>query len=142
MNAATVVLTSVAGGLLIGVLAAAAAALAASPVFAVLAFARGPQAALSALKGLLALVGWPTAAFAGLQLTHLLAVAATSRLARRWVAALTLCGAGAGVSLSGRPVWAGSVAVATLAAAALSWRLESGLGPLAPSLKVPPGPGV
>lgn len=135
-------LTSVAGGLVIGLLCAVAAALVASPVLLAVAFLRGSGSALSALLGVLTFVGWPMSAFAALQLAHLLAVAATSRLARRWVAGLTAGGVASAVAFGGKPIWAASVGALTLAAAVVSWRLESGLGPLAPSLKVPPGPGV
>ena len=142
MTAAPLVLASLAGGLLAGLLCAAAAALACSPLLLALALLRGRHAALGALAGILAAVGWPAAVFAALQLTRLLAVAAVSRLARRWVAAIALAGVMGAVLSSERPLWAGSVGALTLAAAWVSLRLESGLGPLNPSLKVPPGPGV
>ena len=135
-------LTSAAGGLLIGLFFAVTAGLLASPFLLAVAFLRGADPALSALTGVLAFVGWPTAAFAAVQLAHLLAVAATSRLARRWVAGLTLAGAASAPAFGARSNLAVTVTALTLAAAAVSWRLETGLGPLAPSLKVPPGPGV
>ena len=133
---------SVAGGLVIGLLCALAAALVASPILLAVALLKGSGPALFALTGVLTLVGWPMSAFAAVQLAQLLAVAATSRLARRWVAALMAAGAASAVVFGSRPVWASAVGVLTLLAAAVSWRLESGLGPLAPALKVPPGPGV
>ena len=116
--------------------------LAASPILVGVWFLRGLDPARSAAFWLAAAVGWPSAAFAAVQFAHLLAVAATARAARRWVAALAVAASTAAVSRSPRSLGTGVVAALALAAAALSWRLESGLGPLAPALKVPPGPGV
>lgn len=139
---ASLVLTSLAGGLFIGLLCAVVAVLVCSPILLALALVSGPKAGLSVLCGIFAAVGWPAAVFSALQLAQVLAVAATSRLARRWVAALTVLGVTGAVLTSARPMWAGAVGFLTLAAGWVSLRLESGLGPLSPSLKVPPGPGV